>query len=204
MHGARRRARRAGGPFDKATQGDAVVSDDPTRAIAVRVADCTPILLATDDGKTVAAVHAGWRGWWRACCLRRCAEMKAQPDRVVAAIGPCIGFDAFEVGGEVIDAFVRAFGPEAPVRRRDDGKGHVDLRECLRRQLMEAGVSADHIDTTDRCTFRDRAEFYSHRRDNGVTGRMAAMIAPRAVNHGVCNPRVLLERRRRHRAKIPV
>ena len=106
-------------------------------------------------------------------------EMNAPPAQVVAAIGPCIGFDAFEVGGEVIDAFVKAFGPEAPVRRRDDGKGHVDLRECLRRQLIEFGVPERQIDMTDRCTFRDKAEFYSHRRDNGVTGRMAAMIAPK-------------------------
>ena len=179
VHGAGVVRVKPGEPFDKTTQGDAVVSDDATRAIAVRVADCTPILLATDDGKTVAAVHAGWRGVVAGVLPAALHAMKAQPAQVVAAIGPCIGFDAFEVGGEVIDAFTRAFGPEAPVRRREDGKGHVDLRECLRRQLVEAGVPADQIDTTDRCTFRDRAEFYSHRRDNGITGRMAAMIAPR-------------------------
>jgi copper oxidase (laccase) domain-containing protein len=81
----------------------------------------------------------------------------------------------------VLDAFVAAFGPDAPMRRRADGsgKGHVDLRECLRRQLLAAGVDEAGIDTTDRCTYRDRDEFYSHRRDHGVTGRMAAIIAPR-------------------------
>src|SRR3712207_8369725 len=51
---------------------------------------------------------------------------------VVAAIGPSISFDAFEVGPEVLDQFVKAFGPEAPIRRRDDGKGYADIRECLR------------------------------------------------------------------------
>ena len=95
---------------------------------------------------------------------------------VIAAIGPCIGFDAFEVGPEVVDEFVARFGPAAPVRTRKDGKGHVDLREAVRRQLVDAGVSPDRIDTTDRCTFRDDGEFFSHRRDNGVTGRMAAVI----------------------------
>ncbi|CAA9382613.1 MAG: FIG00003370: Multicopper polyphenol oxidase, partial [uncultured Phycisphaerae bacterium] len=86
---------------------------------------------------------------------------------------------AFEVGGEVLDAFRAAFGDDAPVRPRPDGKGHVDLREAVRRQLVAAGIPADQIDSTDRCTVRDAGEFFSHRRDNGVTGRMAAIISPR-------------------------
>jgi YfiH family protein len=169
-----------GKPFDKTTQGDAMVSDDPSRAIAVRVADCAPVLLATTDGKTVAAVHAGWRGTVGGVLPAALREMGAASTDVVAAIGPCISFDAFEVGPEVLDEFVKVFGPEAPIRRRSDGKGYADVRECLRRQLDTAGVPADKIDTTDRCTYRDRAEFFSHRRDNGVTGRMAAIISPRA------------------------
>jgi YfiH family protein len=179
VHGAGVVRVRRGDVVDKTTQGDALVSDDPTRAIAVRVADCTPVLMASEDGNVVAAVHAGWRGVVAGVTTAALKGMGVAPARVVAAIGPCIGFDAFEVGGEVLDTFTRAFGPEAPIRRRDDGKGHVDLRECLRRQLIAAGVPQEQIDTTDRCTFRDRREFYSHRRDNGVTGRMAAMIAPR-------------------------
>jgi YfiH family protein len=179
VHGAGVVRVRRGEAFDKSTQGDALVSDDTSRAIAVRIADCTPVLMASDDGKVVAAIHAGWRGVVAGVATAALKEMGVSPARVVAAIGPCIGFDSFEVGVEVLDEFTRVFGPEAPVRRRRDGKGHVDLRECLRRQLVAAGVPQDQIDTTDRCTFRDRAEFYSHRRDKGVTGRLAAMIAPR-------------------------
>lgn len=170
---------RRGEHCDKATKGDALVSDDPTRAIAVRAADCAPILLAREDGRIVAAVHAGWRGVIAGVLVAALREMNVPPASIVAAIGPCIGFKSFEVGGEVLDEFTKTFGPEAPVRRREDGKGYVDLRECLRRQLVETGMSHKQIDMTDRCTFRDRAEFYSHRRDNGITGRMAAMIAPR-------------------------
>jgi YfiH family protein len=167
-----------GEPFDRTTQGDALVSDDPTRSIAVRIADCVPILLATRAAKTVGAVHAGWRGTVAGVLPKTVREMGAAPSEIVAAIGPCIGFEAFEVGGEVLDEFARVFGPTAPMSRRDDGKGFVDLRECLRRQLMEVGLGEDQIDTTDRCTFRDRAEFFSHRRDCGITGRMAAIISP--------------------------
>jgi purine-nucleoside/S-methyl-5'-thioadenosine phosphorylase / adenosine deaminase len=171
---------RTGEPFDKATQGDALVSDDATRTIAVRVADCVPVLLATEDGKTVGAAHAGWRGVVAGVVAETVREMKTAPGRIIAAVGPCIGFENFEVGGEVLDEFVRTFGPDAPIRRDLCGKGRVDLRECVRRQLITAGVSGDQIDVTDRCTFRDGDEFYSHRRDKGATGRMAAIISPTA------------------------
>ena len=168
-----------GEPFDASSQADALVGDDPSRVLSVRVADCVPILIASDDGRTVAAVHAGWRGVVGGVAMATLREMNVEPGGCVAAIGPCIAFEAFEVGGEVLDAFASAFGDEAPVRRRPDGKGHVDLREAVRRQLLAAGVPAERIDTTDRCTVRDSAEFFSHRRDNGTTGRMAAIIAAR-------------------------
>jgi copper oxidase (laccase) domain-containing protein len=70
------------------------------------------------------------------------------------------------------------FSQTAPLLRRPDGKGTVDLRTALRLQLLGAGVPAENVDTTDRCTHRDAGEFFSHRRDNGVTGRMAAIISP--------------------------
>jgi copper oxidase (laccase) domain-containing protein len=95
-------------------------------------------------------------------------------------MGPCIGGEAFEVGEEVAAEFERSFGGgAAPVTRPSGGKPHVDLREAVRRQLHAAGVAPGHVDVTDRCTVRDADEFYSHRRDDGVTGRMAAIIAPR-------------------------
>lgn len=172
---------RAGEPFDTSAKADAIVGSDPHRVLSVRIADCVPVLLASGDGKTVAAVHAGWRGVVAGIAPAALREMRAEPARCGAAIGPCIGFDAFEVGREVMEAFGAAFGDGAPVRARPDGKGHVDLREAVRRQLVAAGVPEDRIDTTDRCTVRDADEFFSHRRDNGITGRMAAIIAPRAV-----------------------
>lgn len=167
-----------GKPFDKMTQGDALVSEDKTRAIAVRVADCVPVLFARADGKVVAAAHAGWRGVIAGVVLTTLREMRSDASKIVAAIGPSISLEYFEVGAEVIAEFDRAFGSDAPIRRRSDGKGFVDLRRCIQRQLTEAGMRADQIDGTDRCTFRDREEFYSHRRDHGVTGRMAAVISP--------------------------
>ena len=168
-----------GQPFHSGCKADGIVSDDPTRILSVRTADCVPVLISSGDGKIVAAVHAGWRG----------VIANIVPDAVavitemggaecVAAIGPCIGFDAFEVGPEVIEAFRRS-GDDVPIHQRKDGKGHVDLRAAIRYQLRHKGLAENRVDVSDRCTFRDREEFYSHRRDRGITGRMAAIISPR-------------------------
>jgi copper oxidase (laccase) domain-containing protein len=216
---------RRGEPFENGPRADALVSDDPTRVMSVRVADCVPVLIASEDGRAVGAVHAGWRGviagvipnalerlrslgftpspgnpgeGWdegspQAMIDRATTSIARNPHpalsrstgrgregNVVVAIGPAIGVDAFEVGPEVLAEFERVFGGDAPIRRRDDGKGHVDLRAAIVLQLIAAGIAADRIDVSDRCTFRDADEFFSHRRDRGVTGRMAAIISPNA------------------------
>ena len=187
VHGAAVHAVRAGEPFKSGVKGDALTSDDPNRVIAVRVADCVPILVSCDNGRSVAAIHAGWRGVIANVVGATVVQLRersgASPHSLVAAIGPCIGFDAFEVGPEVVVEFERAFGAAAPVRRTDDGKGRIDLREAVRRQLRDAGLSDDRIDMTDRCTWRDGDEFFSHRRDRGITGRMCAITAPRRPSH---------------------
>jgi len=171
-------ARRTDGEFRSGCQADAIVGDDPQRLLAVRAADCVPILISTVSGGMVAAVHAGWRGVVTNVVANAIAKL-GEPRRLLAAIGPCIGMEAFEVGPEVLAAFEKAFGPDAPLERRAGGKGRVDLRQAVRSQLIRAGLSTDRIDVSDRCTHRDAGEFYSHRRDRGVTGRMAALIAPR-------------------------
>ena len=173
-------ARLASNEFCSGARADAIVGDDPQRLLAVRVADCVPVLVATDDGRVVAAIHAGWRGVVARVIPNAIGKLPGAR-ALVAAIGPCIGYDAFEVGPEVLDAFDEAFGSDAPVRRDESGKGHADLRQAVRIQLLRAGLSPGRIDTTDRCTHRDADEFFSHRRDRGVTGRMAAVIAPRAA-----------------------
>jgi purine-nucleoside/S-methyl-5'-thioadenosine phosphorylase / adenosine deaminase len=178
VHGCAVVTVRPGESFDNSRKADAIVGSDPSRVLSVRVADCVPVLLASDDGRTVAAVHAGWRGVVAGMVPAALAQMGCDADGVVAAIGPCIGPDVFEVGLEVLDEFTTAFGGVAPVERRDGGKGTVDLREAVRLQLVKAGVGATRIDVSDRCSYRDTDEFFSHRRDRGVTGRMAAIIAP--------------------------
>ena len=157
-------------PFNCDVQGDALVTDDPTRALSIRVADCLPVLLATADGRCVAAVHAGWRGVLGGAVL----SVGEGFDR--AAIGPGIGIGAFEVGPEVAEQFRAAFGSAVPIRPGEGEKSFIDLAAIVERQLLDLGVSRDRIDRTDCCTFRDSHEFFSHRRDGTPTGRGAAAI----------------------------
>jgi copper oxidase (laccase) domain-containing protein len=97
---------------------------------------------------------------------------------LVAAVGPCISRSNFEVGAEVLEQFRQLLGEQdGLIQPGSNGKGHLDLRMAVQLQLMVAGVLRDHIDMTDRCTHRDAEEFYSHRRDRGITGRLAALIA---------------------------
>lgn len=193
VHGSGIRWVRPGEEFDCSAKADAMISDDPARVISIRVADCVPILIAREDGSRVAAVHAGWRGVVAGIVPMALGELadRRAPTNCIAAIGPCIGFDAFEVGEEVVNQFRQVFGDRAPIRAASAAKGYVDLREAVRLQLLDAGVLAQYIDVSDRCTYRDRQEFYSHRRDNGITGRMAAVIQCSASRHTERAQRVL-------------
>ncbi len=163
-------------PFDRSAKADAIVSDDPRRILSIRVADCVPVLLAGDGGRIVAAVHAGWRGVAAGVVPEALRAMNVDPQSCGAAIGPSISILNFEVGPEVVATFKQMMGDRAPVSEGENGKGHFDLRVAIAQQLIDAGVAEGQIDITDRCTYRDREEFFSHRRDHGTTGRLAALI----------------------------
>ena len=142
---------------------------------AVQMADCMPILLCDREGAAVAAAHAGWRGMASGVIEATVAAMDLAPERLLAYLGPAIGPNAFEVGGEVRAAFV-AHDPGArscfrrlPAARKWLG----DIESLARRRLASLGVT--QVFGGGRCTFSEPEHFYSYRRD-GVTGRMAALI----------------------------
>ena len=172
--------------FDDGMEADALITSDSQDVLTIRVADCTPILLSTGDGSSVAAVHAGWRGIVAGIvplAVARLADYSGSANRdIVAAIGPCIGFAAFEVGPDVSELFESQFGPGVVKRNDSSDRSTVDLRRSIEMQLQQAGVLSEKIESTDRCTFSHATEFFSHRRDHGMTGRMAAMISPNKAN----------------------
>ncbi|MCC6677945.1 MAG: peptidoglycan editing factor PgeF [Phycisphaerales bacterium] len=186
VHGAGVRVVRAGeerGP-GALPRADAIVTDDAGAMVCIRVADCAPVLMASADGRVVAAVHAGWRGVIEGVGPAAVEAMRGLgAERIVAAIGPCISAAHFEVGPEVVAEFRRVLGAGAPVLEHRDaeaaraGKAFIDLKEALRIQLREAGVA--EVEVLPHCTVAEAGLFFSHRRERGVTGRMVGVIGPR-------------------------
>jgi YfiH family protein len=173
--GSGRRAEPSGAQGDSmgACCADAIIVKTPELLASMRTADCVPILIASRDGRLAAAVHAGWRGLVAGIIGRCVAEMTAISGggELIAAIGPCIGVNRYEVGPEVALAFEKA-GLRAAVQ--DGDKPHIDLALAAQIELVHWGVG--EIDSSPLCTF-DRPEwFYSHRRDHGATGRMLSVI----------------------------
>jgi len=165
-------------------EADAAVTFEHDVVLAVRTADCLPVVLAhrVDRCRCVAVAHAGWRGLAAGVLEATVAAMDAAPDDLVAWIGPAIGPRAFEVGRDVIDAFVATeredAGCFAPLR---EGKWLADLPELARRRLARAGLRRiDGIHGGDRCTVTEAPRFHSHRRDRSA-GRMATVAWKRVT-----------------------
>jgi len=140
----------------------------------VQVADCLPVLLADRAGTVVAVAHAGWRGLAGGVIERTIEAMRAPARELVAWLGPAIGQDAFEVGGEVYETFVGPdAGAAAAFRTGAPGKWHADLYALARRRLAAAGVA--EVSGGGWCTHAEETRFFSYRRSR-VTGRMAALV----------------------------
>ena len=157
-------------------EGDALLSDSPGQLVGVRTADCLPILLVDERHRTVAAVHAGWRGTVTGVCLSSLKAMAkrwdTKPEHLHAAIGPGIGPCCFEVGPEVAIQFGQPFQ-----------RTRVNLEQANRRQLVEAGLAPERICALGLCTFCHGDKFFSFRRDRERAGRMTSVIGvktPRA------------------------
>jgi polyphenol oxidase len=164
-----------------ATAADALVTRTPGLAVCVRTADCAPVLLALPDQSAVAVAHAGWRGAVGGVLAVVVAELLRgsafEPKDVVAAVGPCIGPDAFEVGPEVVAAAIDAVGAEAVgslVRAGQGDRHHLDLALLCAALLRQAGVV--QVEQVGGCTAAQPQLYFSHRRDRGQTGRQLSAI----------------------------
>ena len=152
-------------------EGDALLEDTPGSTVAVKTADCVPLLLADVRHRAVAAVHAGWRGTVEGIATRAMEAMRDRfgtgPADLHAAIGPAIGACCYEVGPEVAAQFGLA------------GRAHVDLAAANREQLIRAGIDPARIYAAGLCTMCHPSEFHSFRRDREAAGRMYSFIGIR-------------------------
>jgi len=165
-------------------EADAVVSAEAGVRVAVVTADCVPILLASDDGRAVAAIHAGWRGLAagvvEAGAERLAALAGGRP--LVAVIGPHIGPCCYEVDGPVIDAMSRRRAASFAASSTPGRPGRVllDLGRLARAALLSAGLAPGDVALlSDACTRCDPLRFHSYRRDGPRAGRLTHYIAAR-------------------------
>lgn len=199
---------RVSAPPREPLAGDGTIIDTPALLLAIKTADCAPVLVADVKRRVVGAFHAGWRGTVARIVEKGVGEMRRQfgsePRDLRAAIGPSIRRCCYQVGPEVRaefdsqfpysgDLFEEVFDANAIHLRypmlfltaRAPGHSelgpelHLDLVEANRRQLEDAGLRAEHISIVDGCTACDTTRFFSHRAEFGKTGRMMAAVGIR-------------------------
>lgn len=142
--------------------------------LGIRTADCVPLLIADRGGRALAAVHSGWRGTAAGiatAAVERFAAAGIAASELLAALGPAISGERYEVGPEVVDGL-----GEGPWVDRRGERPHVDLRGAIAAQLLAAGLDRAAIAVSPHCTHRDAPDFHSYRRDGERAGRMIACI----------------------------
>lgn len=153
-------------------EGDALISNAPGIGLAIRTADCLPILIADPKNRAVAAVHAGWRGVVSEITSKAvdamCRQFGSDPEDLVVAIGPGISGCCFEVG------------PDVSAQFGFSGRTKIDLVETTRRQLGRNGVRTGQISAAGLCSCCNPELFESYRRDREAAGRMVSIISREA------------------------
>ena len=162
---------------------DALVTSRPAVTLMVRVADCVPIILFDPVQKAVGVAHAGWRGTRAGIgketvneMVRRC---NTDPKSILAGIGPSIGHCCYPVQEEVAELFCRSTPDAEAFIRKQQGETYLNLWEANRLQLLRQGILPEHIEVAQLCTSCRADLFFSHRREQGKTGRIGAFVGLR-------------------------
>ncbi len=168
---------------------DALLSLSPGVALAVRTADCVPILIGELDTGAALAIHAGWRGLCGGVIeagLGALRDIVGSSPQLLACVGPYIHQPAFEVSDEVAEQLVAVSHPGV-VARSALGRPHVDLGEVAKSKLVSMGLARENIHDIDCCTQENRAHFFSYRRDGSASGRHIHVILCGRPNPGSKN-----------------
>jgi polyphenol oxidase len=161
-------------------KADAILTDRPEITLFMRFADCVPILFHDPVKRVVGIAHAGWQGTVKKIVKITVETMHSRygshPADILAGIGPSISVDRYEVGPDVVEQVIHAFGDDASaLLKRYNGSVHLDLWEANRLLLEQSGVRK--IQVAGICTASNTADWYSHRAEKGKTGRFGAILA---------------------------
>ncbi len=162
---------------------DAVASSLTDTPILLHYADCVPVIIFEQKTAAVCVVHAGWRGTAGGIVARAVraisATLDAEPENMVAAVGPAIGDCCYPVGEDVARELAASAGGAERLIRRGDGRLFPDLKALNALQLLDSGVGA--VDVCSFCTACRTDLFYSHRASGGKTGRQGAIACLRPL-----------------------
>ncbi|HET7378178.1 MAG TPA: peptidoglycan editing factor PgeF [Anaerolineae bacterium] len=158
---------------------DAIITNDPSITLTMRFADCAPIVFFDPVRHALGIAHAGWRGVAanivQAMVHAMRTAFQSDPQNLWAGIGPCISVDRYRVGPEVIAAVRAACPPASPITRsQPDGSTHLDLNAAIDSQLRACGLT--QIEVSGQCTATNTREWFSHRAENGKTGRFGVAL----------------------------
>lgn len=172
----------AGSSADGLPHTDALVTNVPGIPLMICAADSVPVILADPVRQAVAVIHAGLRGTAARITAKTVLAMElvygSRPEQLLAYVGPAAAVPHLEVSKGVAASFV-ALGPAyASCIQQDHGRRLADSKGANWQMLLDVGLRADHIDTSSADTAGD-SRFFSHRRDFGHTGRMAAFVMMR-------------------------
>ena len=160
---------------------DGLCTDDPEVTLVIYCADCVPLYFVDPEHHAIGLAHAGWRGtvmgMARAMVERMKEEFGTDPALLQAAVGPSICRDCFEVDEPVAAEFLKLPDSGHFVTGPVGEKYHVDLWECNRRFLLEAGVPAEQITVGKVCTMCESDLLFSHRKTQGRRGSNCAFLA---------------------------
>lgn len=164
---------------------DGYVTNIPGVPIATFTADCVPLLMEDYENKVVASIHCGWRSTVADIekeAVDAMVSLGARKEKIVAAIGPAIGYCCFEVGQEVIDAVNQLLSDEDTglytLKSGEPGNGKylLDLRGAVKRRLMQLGINESNIEILKDCTMCHPEKYWSHRYTKGERGSQANII----------------------------
>jgi YfiH family protein len=166
-------------PDTDLTRADIILTDRHEVTLYMRFADCVPLLFHDPVKEVVGIAHAGWlgtvRGAGRAAVEAMQARYGSRPADILAAVGPSIGPDHYEVGPDVIGQVREAFGDRTDeLVHSHQGRTHLDLWAANRLQLQNAGV--EQIELAGVCTACHLEDWFSHRAEKGRTGRFGALM----------------------------
>jgi len=159
---------------------DGLATDRPGIALVTFFADCVPLYFVDPVHRAIGLAHSGWRGTVErmgACMVQFMQEQfHSRPEDLVAAIGPSICVDCYEVSEEVAEQFRVDFPEEVLQQGKAPGKYQLDLWKANQSILLKAGIRPEHIAVTDVCTCHNPRYLFSHRASHGQRGNLAAFL----------------------------